>query len=72
MRCQEQRAIRMITIMKSLGVKSAEDMSLEDACRTYSRVQRGTVNNGVPMSAAQLAHASARRRRARQTHPGKR
>jgi len=69
---RELRASRMIALLAQMGIKSAVDMSLEDACRSYSRLRRGVENIGVPMSPAVLAHKSRQRRRARQTHRGKR
>lgn len=73
MRCQETRAARMIAIMESLGVKSAKECSVADACKLYSRVQRGThkIPNG-PLPPVVLQKLGQKRRRAAITHPGKR
>lgn len=73
MRCQEVRAARMISIMESLGVKSAKECSVADACKFYSRVSRGANKIAQPpLPPAILQQKGRQKRRARQTHPGKR
>ncbi len=70
---RELRASRMITLLAQLGIKSAKTMSMEDACREYARLRRsveGTKRDPMPLGV--LVDRSAKRRRARQTHPGKR
>ncbi len=70
--CKEARAVKMILLLKQMGIKSAESMSLEDACRQYQRVKRAVESTGVAMGPAQLAAKSTQRRRAKQTKRGKR
>lgn len=73
MRCQEQRAIIAITLLKQIGIKSAEAMSIEDACKMHARMHRASnASNRPQMGAAQLSKFSEKLRRARVTHPGKR
>lgn len=69
---KELRASRMIALLAQLGIKSAKEMSLEDAARQERKLRRSMEKRGEPMSAAALAARSTKRRRSRQTHPGKR
>jgi hypothetical protein len=70
---KELRASRMIALLAQLGIKSAKEMSIEDAVRQERKLRRSMDNVGsVPMSLGALAAYSTKRRRARQTHPGKR
>ena len=69
---REVRASRMIALLAQIGIKTAKDMSIEDACRSYSRMDRGMNARGPGMSPAQLADYSRKKRRGRVTHRGKR
>lgn len=71
-RCQEVRASRMIALLLQMGIKSAADMSIEEAARAYRRMRRGVESSHVSMGPGQLASWATKRRRAKQTHPGKR
>lgn len=72
MRCQEIRASRVIALMLQLGVKSARDMSLEDASKQERRMRRAVETTGIAMGPAALATRDLKRRRAKVTHPSKR
>ncbi len=72
MRFQELRGTRMVALLLQMGIKSAKDMSLEEASRQYGRLRRATENTRDPLGPVQLAAYSQKRRRARITHPGKR
>lgn len=69
---RELRATKMVATLKVMGIKAAEAITVEDACRLWSRAQRAAFSTGEPMHPAQLASYSTRRRRAKITHPGKR
>jgi hypothetical protein len=71
-RCQEVRASRMIALLKQMGIKSAEEMSLEDAAKSHRRMRRGVESCGQALPLAQIVARSSRRRRAKNTHRGKR
>lgn len=70
--CSEVRATKMVAILLALGIKSAEAMSKEEACRLYSRTTRGVRSTGKPMSPFELGRVGRQKRRARNTHRGKR
>lgn len=70
--CREVRAAKFVAQLLSLGIQSANSMSTEEACRAYERIRRGARNSGPAKSLAQLVAESGKRRRAKQTHPGKR
>lgn len=72
MQYREINARKIVEHFKALGIKTAESMSVDDAVRVYSRVKRGTWSRGYYMSPAELDKKSRQRRRARQTHKGKR
>ena len=71
MRYQQLNAAKMRAELISLGVKSAESMSDEEACRLYSRVKRGS-RAGVPTSMMEAIKKGSQQARARNTHRGKR
>lgn len=72
MRCQEARAVRAISLLKTLGIKSAETATLEEATKLWSRVERGSASRGPALPLALIQQRSRQSRRAKQTHPGKR
>jgi hypothetical protein len=72
MKFQNTRASQLIATLLQLGIKTAKDMSLEEACRMHARARRGVNRLGAPMSLPALVQKSRQRRRARNTHPGKR
>jgi hypothetical protein len=72
MRMQEVRATKMVAMLKLSGIKSAEEISLEDACRLWGKVSRAAFHTRAGMDPLSLATWSTRRRRAKITHPGKR
>lgn len=72
MLCREVRATKYVATLLSMGIKDANDLKLEEACRGYERVRRGARASGPAKSLATLVAESTKRRRARQTHPGKR
>lgn len=72
MLCREVRATKMVAHFLSLGMKTANDLSVEEACRLYERIRRGAYAKPYGMSATELDRVGRQRRRAKQTHPGKR
>ncbi len=72
MLCREIVKEKMIAHLKELGIKTADTLSVEEACQWYSRVKRGIASTGVHMPLATLITKSRNKRRARQTHRGKR
>jgi hypothetical protein len=62
----------MIALLMQMGVKSAEDMTLEEACKAQRRMRRGVESSGISLAPATLAARDLRRRRAKNTHKGKR
>ncbi len=63
MQCDEVRATRMVAMLLSLGIQSANAMSKEEACREYAKLQRRVNSSGVYMTPAQLADRAMKRRR---------
>jgi hypothetical protein len=72
MRCAEYRATMMVLALKQMGIKSAEEITLEDACRLHAKAIRAQFSTDRPMGPAQLAVLSRKKRRGAITHPGKR
>lgn len=72
MRGQEIRAVSMITLLKQLGIKSADDMTVVEACTQYARIQRAAWSSRRPMGLQELVARGQKKRRAKITHPGKR
>lgn len=72
MLCREVRATKYVATLLSMGIKEANDLTLEEACRGYERARRGARASGPAMPLSVLVANSTKRRRARQTHPGKR
>lgn len=72
MLCREVRAAKAVATLLALGIKTANEMSTEEACRVHARAQRGARSTGRTKPLALLVAESSKRRRARITHPGKR
>lgn len=72
------RAARMALTVAGLSALStnhaavAAGMTEEQALRVHSRAYRATYSRGESMNLVQLNQYATKRRRARQTHPGKR
>lgn len=56
-------AAKMIAILKIMGVKSAESISLEDACKLWSRTQRVAFSQKPCWRTSQAKRRRLRRRR---------
>lgn len=71
---RELRKRKVVSLFKALGMPKAkvEEMTEEEACREYSRIERMTWSRGVPMGPAELQRVGLQRHRARNTHRGKR
>lgn len=79
MRSRITNAVALVTALSKLPPKAgrpfgdaAKDLTLEQANRYYSRVERRTWSSDRIIGPAQLNHWAAQRRRAQHTHPGKR
>ena len=70
--CREVRATKYVAGMMALGVKVDQDISVEEACRRYERIRRGAIAQPYGLPLAALVANSVKRRRAKNTHPGKR
>lgn len=70
--CREIRATKYVAGMMALGVKVDQNISVEEACRRYARIQRGATSKPYGQPLAALIANSTKRRRAKITHPGKR
>lgn len=79
MRCRHVAAGNALVALMSLPEepgrpfgKEAEKLTMEEVLRLESRVRRAQNSRGVSLPLAVVVARSAKRRRARQTHPGKR
>lgn len=79
MRAGFVKALAWVSVLAKLPTKeghftgdAAKDMTEAEALRIASRYERRTFSRGDSMSLAAIVHRSRQRRRARQTHPGKR
>lgn len=59
---RELVATKMVVILKMMGVKSAESISIEDACKLWSRTQRAAWSKKPCWRTSQAKRRRLRRR----------